>query len=267
MKTEGDTGVAPSPAPHLTHKTPPSSGEEQPVHYSRSLAGGDVHLPPPTTTPLRIGNTKLKWGTRLYHMTDSSAAYANNDTATLRARLAVEGYLLVRGAVATDTALKARKALLHHLAGKQAVDTTTDGDANDAGGNVDDDEASAAAAARVLRGRMNTQCEGFPAGWCVDAQSGGLTDTRETAVSYDAWRSVGRSTAVTDVYNGDDIHRLWSTLFHDDGDGSGGSSSSSSSSRTRFLARPDCTWLRMKGRRESTVEHADYYYFKHSTRT
>jgi len=53
------------------------------------------------------------------------------------------------------------------------------------------------------------------------------------------WRDIGNSKTVVNVYDGPELHALFGKLFGN-----------------QFKTQPNCTWLRMKGRGEITVEHA-----------
>lgn len=176
---------------------------------------------------MRVGNAKLTLGRNLLELPDSSEMLRAGDYAGLRARLAEEGVLLLRGAVPREDAMGARMRILRHIAGKGAVDESR---APLEEAVMAKDEAT---------GRLTK-------GWCVDAESGGVMEERDDDV--DGWREVGNSPEVVRAYNGPGLGRLFDGLF-------GGG----------HRAQPAFTWLRMKGRGDSTVEHADYYYFRGNT--
>lgn len=86
-------------------------------------------------------------------------------------------------------------------------------------------------------------------GFTVDAESGEQPVQREAIASaVQGWKEIGNSTALKDIYNGKHLKQFYHQLF-------GG----------KFTNFPDCTWLRMKGVKELTAEHTDYYYFKNNT--
>jgi Phytanoyl-CoA dioxygenase (PhyH) len=83
-------------------------------------------------------------------------------------------------------------------------------------------------------------------GWTVDAESGGVVGDRDE--NHEAWAAIGNSDTLTQVYNGPDLHALYRGLFGD-----------------TYRPQPGCTWMRIRGHGDVTVEHADYYYFKQHT--
>lgn len=85
-------------------------------------------------------------------------------------------------------------------------------------------------------------------GYTVDALSGGLTDERDD--DQDGWLAVGTSTTMSSVFDGGYLRGFLAGLF-------GGPDN--------IETLPENTWLRLKGRGDVTIEHADYFYFKRST--
>jgi hypothetical protein len=74
-------------------------------------------------------------------------------------------------------------------------------------------------------------------GWTVDAESGGVVGDRDD--DHKGWSEIGNSQELVSVYNGAELRSFYRSLFGES-----------------FITQPDCTWLRMKGRGEATVEHA-----------
>lgn len=79
---------------------------------------------------------------------------------------------------------------------------------------------------------------------------------REPDSATEAWREIGNSQALTDVYNGEALHSFYSKLF---------GSAHNNQHTDNHTTFPSCTWLRAKGANEVTAEHADYYYFRENT--
>ena len=126
-------------------------------------------------------------------------------------------------------------------------------------------------------------------GWTVDAQTGGFVFNREKEDAIDGWYKLGNSIALTDVYNGECLKKLYTALFTQSRSPVS-STTTSASPRKRngytktpgekggpgmsgdaymqydgFNMLPQVTWLRAKGKGEVTADHADYYYFKNNT--
>lgn len=94
----------------------------------------------------------------------------------------------------------------------------------------------------------------------------------------ESWRELGTCPEFTQVYAGQAIQTFYNQLFTSipmprEGDEdptlilpTSTPASSSAIGKEDFVTKfPDCTWLRIRGRGDVTVEHTDYYYFKQET--
>jgi hypothetical protein len=87
-------------------------------------------------------------------------------------------------------------------------------------------------------------------------QFGRVVDYRDEDET--GWAKVGRSAPVQAVFNGPIICGIAAQLFSDQAAGS-------IRKTAQIELLPQYTWLRMKGRGDVTIEHADVYFFYRST--
>lgn len=176
-----------------------------------------------------VGTRVLEEGKTLYPILDSTDIYLKGDGDELRSRLERDGYIFVRGLVQQKTAVVAQMKLLHHLKSKGLLHTS----------------------ASINEGRMIVnRIKGF----VVDAESGGVVGDREPECTFADWKKIGNSNELISCYAGSDLERFCDLLF-----------GSNSKNKKCFDLLPSCTWMRMKGSGETTVEHADLFYFKENT--
>jgi hypothetical protein len=163
MEETGDRGISPmlSGAP-----------KEEAVR-SRQVQIGSKRM------ELRMrGNKVVSSSTGIQPMADSSSLLASGDLPALRERLCTDGYLLLRGVLDRETALRARGMLLHHLAPKGVLE----GACPKEGWVVHD--------GRVAKEHLDK------GGWTVDAESGGMTNEREADEAIEGWKEVGNRCCV-----------------------------------------------------------------------
>ena len=239
----------PAAAVLLEHSAPPQSISQ---HFAAKKRATE---PAPTTKPqpadyVQVGTHKLRVGQRLLPLVDSTALFLSGDWHALFRRLDEDGVILVRGVIQPETIGRARTAILQHIAQKGALHQAKTAASADAGGR-----------ALISRAEDGT----LTAGWTIDADSGGVNGDRESEAATAGWRALGTSATLTDVYNGAELKHFLHQLF---------SAASAQRQQQSPLYRPsggraevattfpDCTWLRIRGHKDLTVEHTDFYYFK-----
>ena len=216
----------------------------------------------PTTKPqpadyVQVGTHKLRVGHRLLPLVDSTSFYQRGEWQALFQRLDEDGVILVRGVIGKVTVRRARDAILQHIGRKGALlQELADGGAAE-GNTVDGDTDRRALIGKTSDGKLT-------AGWTIDADSGGVNGDREDESATHGWRTLGTSSTLTDVYNGAELKAFLHNLF----------TAAIQQRRQQYpLYRPsgtegvvttfpDCTWLRIRGHKDLTIEHTDYYYFK-----
>ena len=227
-------------------------------HTSSTTTATTTKPPPPPSAAdyVQVGTHKLRVGQRLLPLVDSTDLYQSRDWHALFSRLDEDGVILVRGVVSTPTVRRARSAILQHIGQKGAlVQQPTDATEEVRG---DSDEHGDG---RALIGK--TSDGALTAGWTIDADSGGVNGDREDESATDGWRSLGTSSTLTDVYNGAELksflHGLFTAAIEQRRQQYPLYQPSGKEVVTTF---PDCTWLRIRGHKDLTIEHTDYYYFK-----
>eukprot|EP01084_Bolivina_argentea_P230709 389189_1 len=179
---------------------------------------------------IQIGNKTLSYGDgkQVNDMLNSNDLYDKKDFIGLRRRLEEEGYLWIRGIVAKNIIMKARKSMLTQAYEENSIIINNKSKLNDA---------------RIFRINGKKWAEGY----CIDGITGSETNSRDN-INIKAWENIGPSDICQTVYNGIHIHSFWKSLFGD--------------KVTKPLLKQ--TFLRLMGS-SGTVEHADYYYFKRDT--
>lgn len=191
--------------------------------------------------------------------------------AVARASLERDGFVLIRGAFDADTIAKCRVAMLAQVRRRGGIDLAA---AKERG---DPALVACAPIARTADGKR------LQAGWTTDAlvriaasvapmmrrvlknfslsclQSGRVVDYRDEDEA--GWAKVGESAPVQAVFNGPNLCGIAKQLFSNHCNEVAGSIRKAS----RIELLPQYTWLRMKGRGDVTIEHADYYFFYRST--
>lgn len=174
---------------------------------------------------IRIGNNNVKKGRNLLKLDDSSDLLKKEDYTGLRKKLDEDGILFLRQVIPKETALAARECIIDHVTPKGALDESSE--------------------EKISQAKMKTKNNYFKDGWTVDAQTGGVVGGKDDDV--EGWSAVGNDQRLVDVYDGPYLKRLLENLFDD------------------VETQPHNTWIRLKGKGDVTIEHADYYYFKRNT--
>jgi hypothetical protein len=182
---------------------------------------------------IQVGNSYFTYGKNMAEYKDSTLLYRSGNRTALLDRLDTDGYILIRGAVKYETAAKGREKMIDHLHKKGAFDL-----------------------------KKGTKSQAFikdmtEDGWTVDAETGGFVNNRESDEAIDGWREIGWCDEVRNVYNGPDLHAVYRFLW----------GKPRTTAEDGYVALSQNTWLRAKGKGETTSEHADYYYFKENTTT
>ncbi len=168
----------------------------------------------------------------------------------LRQSLDAEGYVVIRGAVPAAAVAEGRRALLTQVQRRGGLGVSNGVDP------LGPDAPLICVPARIGR---TPDGRGWLPGWTVDALSGRVVDFRDEDEA--GWAQVGRSPPVQSLFDGDLLRNLTARLFGARAEP--GTAVSRPSPRVQLL--PQYTWLRMKGRGDVTIEHADYYFFHRST--
>jgi hypothetical protein len=182
-----------------------------------------------------IGNQKVTRNS-IRHLPEVAVPQCSADWRHARSQLQRDGFVLLRGAFPAEMIAACRSAMLAQLRCRGGIDETAVND--------DPELRSTAPIAHDEHGK-------WQAGWTTDAITGRVVDFRDPDEA--GWARVGASKAVQAIYNGPTLQSYAEQLLLD------------TDSPHRIQTLPHYTWLRMKGRGDVTIEHADYYFFNRST--
>lgn len=178
---------------------------------------------------INAGNLRLREGTSLLPLPCSTSLYQScllsGDFAPLRERLEDHGVLLLRGVLDSRNIRKAASVMTDFLTREYAPWAKD-------GGSADNRRYD----------------KPFRKGWTVYTESGEVVGDAVDLDREARWKQMLNRDVLPLSYGSPALMEFYKKLF-------GGPVS----------ALTDCTWMRVRGKREKTAEHMDYYFFKENT--
>jgi hypothetical protein len=192
-----------------------------------------AHSAPPDFT---CDGVPLVYGKNLTDMRDSTAAYLAGDFAALRANLATDGYLYVRGVIPSGIIAEARSCVLQQMRSFGRIPSIAPAD------------SAVPAQSRASRDRT------------VDLRSGEAVGVSASAAETEGWKIVGSSASVAAVTRGPEIDALIRGLC-----GADAAASSATGAVDGPYSRVDSHFVRTKAPGKGTALHSDWIYYYKNT--
>jgi hypothetical protein len=212
-----------------------------PDTYGRAAPAAPAAAAPRRSPDFVCNGRRLYLGENLTEMRDSTAAYLAGDFATLRATLAVDGYLFVRGVIPPAHVAEARSRVLQQMRNIGCIPPTA-----------------------PVGSAIPTRDSQLRVGCTVDLTSGESVGYRATpAADAEKWQAVGQCAAVAAITSGPEIQSFFCGLRD------AGPAVASSAAAAAGCGRPcspiDSTLVRFKNQGESTPAHVDFLYYYKNT--
>lgn len=189
---------------------------------------------------VKVGNFILKLGETLKELKDSTHLYktglSTGDFSLLRNELETYGVIFIRGVLNKEKILESRKLILDRISTFNPF----------------------------LQGTLPQEAkfnQTHKVGWTVYGVTGevvGVPDSQVDEAVEEKWKRLMNEEILPKSYGSPELLTFYEAIFT--------KTDPFNTEKNRIPSPlPDCTWLRIRGQRELTAEHMDYYYFKEHT--